>query len=263
MPDNFVDLTVTSPPYDDLRDYKGFIFDYQSMFRELHRITKPGGVVVWVVCDATINGSETGTSFRQALYARDNAGFNLHDTMIWEKPNPTPTDPKCNRYYNAFEYMFVLSKGKPKNCNYIKERSKNAGKKFGKAPMKRKDGTNRDDRTEKLKHAKIGDYKIKKNLWNYPIGSGVSRDKIAFNHPAIFPEQLAKDHIISWSNEGDLVFDPMCGAGTTCKMAWLNNRNFIGVDISQEYINEICIPRLQQYGWVEGGDKREIQLNIT
>ena len=245
LDDCSVDLTVTSPPYDNLRTYKGFEWDFKATAKELYRVTKQGGVIVWVVGDATIKGSETGTSFRQALYFKE-IGFNLHDTMIWLKPNPTPTDPKCLRYYNAFEYMFIFSKGKPKTCNYIKEKSKNAGKEFGSAPMKRADGSNRDDRTEKLKGVKIKDYKIKSNVWEYAIGSGVSKDKIAFKHPAIFPEQLANDHIISWSNEGDLVLDPFIGSGTTAKMALLNNRNFIGFELSQEYC-KIAEKRIEPY----------------
>lgn len=248
IPNDYIDLTVTSPPYDDLRKYKGFIFDYQSIFKELYRVTKDGGIVVWIVADKTQNGTESGSSFRHALYAKE-VGFKLHDTMIWQKPNPTPTDPKCKRYYNAFEYMFVFTKGKIKTCNYIKEASKNAGRNFGSAPMKRPDGSNRDDRTEKLKNVKINEYKIKSNIWNCAIGSGVAKDKIAFKHPAIFPESLIQDHILSWSNENDIILDPMCGSGTTCKMAYLNNRNFIGIDMSEEYINEICIPRLEMYNW--------------
>ena len=234
LPNECIDLTVTSPPYDNLRKYKGYEWDFEGVARELYRVTKQGGVAVWVVGDATIKGSETGTSFRQALYFKE-IGFNLHDTMIWLKPNPTPTDPKCLRYYNAFEYMFIFSKGKPKTCNYIKEKSKNAGKEFGSAPMKRADGSNRDDRTEKLKGVKIKDYKIKSNVWEYAIGSGVSKDKIAFKHPAIFPEKLAQDHIISWSNPNDIILDPFMGSGTTAKMALLNNRHFIGFEISKEY----------------------------
>lgn len=234
LDDICIDLTVTSPPYDNLRKYKGFEWDFEGVANELYRVTKEGGIVVWIVGDATIKGSETGTSFRQALYFKE-IGFNLHDTMIWLKPNPTPTDPKCLRYYNAFEYMFIFSKGKPKTCNYIKEKSKNAGKEFGSAPMKRADGSNRDDRTEKLKGVKIKDYKTKSNVWEYAIGSGVSKDKIAFKHPAIFPEKLANDHIISWSNEGDIVLDPFMGSGTTAKMAILNNRQYIGFELSKEY----------------------------
>ncbi len=245
LDDNSIDLTVTSPPYDNLRTYKGFSWDFEGIAKELYRVTKEGGVVVWVVGDATIKGSETGTSFKQALYAKE-IGFNLHDTMIWLKPNPVPTDPKCQRYYNAFEYMFILSKGKPKTCNYIMEKSKCAGKSFGAAPMKRPNGDNRDDRTEILKNAKVHDYKIKSNIWDYAIGSGVSKDKIAFQHPAIFPEQLAQDHIISWSNEGDLVLDPFMGSGTTAKMAKLNNRNYIGFEISKDYC-DIANKRISEH----------------
>ena len=240
MEDNFVDLTVTSPPYDNLRTYTEeaeWNFEvFKEIAKELYRVTKFGGVVVWIVGDATIKGGETGTSFKHALYFKE-IGFNLHDTMIWLKSNPTPRDPKSLRYYDAFEYMFIFSKGKPKTCNYIKEKSKTAGSNFGLAPMRRQDGSNRDDRTEKLKNTKVKEYKIKSNVWEYPIGSGITKDKISFKHPAIFPEKLAEDHILSWSNEGDIVYDCFMGSGTTAKMAILNNRNYIGSEISKEYCN--------------------------
>ncbi len=243
LPDNFIDLTVTSPPYDNLRTYKGFKFDYKSMFNELYRVTKDGGVVVWVVNDATIKGSETGTSFKQALYAKD-IGFNLHDTMIYEKNSFS--NPSMNRYHQVFEYMFVLTKGKIITFNPIKDR-KNKNKRLGGDNTRQVNGSIlKGKNTGKY----LDEYGQRFNIWKYIIGGGHStKDKIAYKHPALFPEQLAQDHIISWSNEGDIVLDPMCGAGTTCKMAFLNNRNFIGVDISEEYINEICIPRLQEYGW--------------
>lgn len=237
--DNFIDLTVTSPPYDDLRKYNGFIFDYQSMFKELYRVTKDGGVVVWVVGDATIKGSETGTSFKHALYAKE-VGFNLHDTMIYYKNNPIPTGG--DRYHQYFEYMFCFSKGKPKIFNPIMEECKYKG--LANMKNRGKDGN--------LEYIKIPRTETKKvgNVFFYSIGGGIStKDKIAFKHPAIFPEELVKDHILSWSNEGDIILDPMCGAGTTCKMTYINNRNFIGIDMSREYINDIAIPRLQQYGW--------------
>ena len=241
IPDNFVDLTVTSPPYDNLRTYKGFVFDYKSMLKELHRITKNGGVVVWIVSDATIRGTETGTSFKQALYAKEECGFNLHDTMIYEKINPIPQNH--NRYEQCFEYMFVFSKGKPKTFNPILELTKNAGKSFNWGDRKTILDKNQCRRNRITENIKVKSTKIRRNIFQYSIGGSKT------GHPAVFPEQLANDHIISWSNEGDIVFDPMCGSGTTCKEAYLLHRNFIGVDMSEEYINNICIPRLEQYGW--------------
>jgi DNA modification methylase len=228
-PDECIDLTVTSPPYDNLRDYKGYTFDFETIAKELYRVTKPGGVVVWVVSDATINGSETGTSFRQALYFKDVCGFNLHDTMIYKKK--ASRFPETNRYYQVFEYMFVFSKGRPKTVNLIRDR-RNLG--FGNAiceHARQKDGT-----LKKRKGKIISKLGVRFNIWEYSTGGSISaQDEIAFQHPAIFPEQLAADHIISWSNPGDIVLDPMCGSGTTCKMALKLGRRFIGIDIAEEY----------------------------
>ena len=117
IPDGSVDLTVTAPPYDNLRTYNGFAWDFEGVAKELFRVTKHGGVVVWVVGDQTIKGNETGTLFRQALFFKD-CGFNLHDTMIWKKTNPIPLTH--NRFEQSFEYMFVFSKGSPKTFNPIK-----------------------------------------------------------------------------------------------------------------------------------------------
>lgn len=220
MPDNYVDLTVTSPPYDSLRAYEGYVFDFENIAKELYRITKQGGVVVWVVGDATIKGSETGTSFKQALFFKE-IGFNLHDTMIYGKTS----QPRQNgyRYEQQFEYMFVLSKGKCTIKNPIKEKSKFSGKQ-----VKR---TCRDGGKDYLtfSEGKVSEYKIKGNIWEYGAKTNNTQ------HPAIFPEQLAEDHILSWSNPGDLVFDPMCGSGTTLKMAKKNGRDFLGIDISENY----------------------------
>jgi site-specific DNA-methyltransferase (adenine-specific) len=252
IPDNFIDLIITSPPYDNLRTYKGFVFDYKSILKELYRVTKDGGVVVWIIGDATINGSETGTSFKQALYAKEECGFRLHDTMIYQK-DACPF-PEINRYYPSFEYMFVFSKGKPKTVNLIKDKpNKRYGEKVASSTQRQPDGTTIKVSANKINpDRQVKEFGVRTNVWFYSPGYMKStKDKIAYKHPAQFPEKLAEDHIKSWSNEGDIVFDPMCGAGTTCKMAWLNNRKFIGVDISEEYINEICIPRLKQYGWSE------------
>jgi DNA modification methylase len=235
-PDECIDLTVTSPPYGNLRDYRGYTFDFESIARELYRITKPGGVVVWVVGDTTVNGSETGTSFRQALYFKDVCGFNLHDTMIYQK-DACPF-PERNRYYQSFEYMFVLSKGKPKTVNLIADKlNRKYGQKVAPSTQRQPDGktvkswANKTDPTRTVKK-----YGVRGNVWKYSPGySKSTKDKYAYQHPAMFPEQLAADHIVSWSNPGDIVLDPMCGSGTTCKMALKLGRRFIGIDIAEEY----------------------------
>lgn len=227
IPDGSVDLTVTSPPYDNLRTYSGTLNwnedIWKSVISELCRITKDGGVVVWVVGDATIKGSETGTSFRQALYFKE-IGFNLHDTMIWIKDGGGAVGSnKC--YTQNFEYMFIFSKGKIKSTNLIYDKP-NAS--FGKD----KSGVGRrlangEHKVEKRKPS--AEFSRRNNYWYIAPQKG--------QHPAIFPEQLANDHIISWSNENDLVFDPFVGSGTTGKMAILNNRNFIGIEKVEEYFN--------------------------
>lgn len=234
FPNECIDLTVTSPPYDNLRTYKGFTFDFEGIAKELYRITKQGGVVVWVVGDATINGSETGTSFKQALYFKE-IGFNLHDTMIWRRR----TLPQYNkRYEPAFEYMFVLSKGNPKTFNPLKEKAKYKDTRKEKCYHRDKDTAE----FSKNHFTRLEEVNLD-NIWDIP---NRGNDKISHNHPAIFPEQLAQDHIISWSNKSDIVLDPFCGSGTTLKMALLNDRNFIGIDCSKEYC-ELSEKRISPY----------------
>lgn len=226
MSDNLVDLVVTSPPYDDLRNYNGYDFQYEEVAKELFRVVKEGGIVVWVVGDRTKKGNKTLTSFKHAL-SFQNIGFNVHDVMIYKKKN-TPF-MRSNAYTNCFEYMFVFAKGKPKTFNPIKVPTVRSG--FEKMPVNKKaDGIN------KKVIGKLNKVKTRNNIWEYAVGLGGStKDKFAFEHTAIFPEKLAQEHIISWSNENDLVFDPMCGSGTVCKMAALHNRNYIGMDISEKY----------------------------
>lgn len=251
MPDNFVNLTVTSPPYDDVRTYKGFSLPLENIAKELYRITKQGGIVVWVVNDKTVNYCETLTSFKTAIMFVEKAGFNLHDTMIYKR---TCAFPDVVRYYQDFEYMFVFSKGKPKTVNLLRQmktegslkRQKNktgvGGERQIDGSLKRIDGTNAFLRKEKARQDKT---RVKSNVWELPRGNQNStKDKIAFEHPAIFPEQLANDHILSWSNEGDIVYDPFAGSGTTGKMAILNKRKCIMSEISSEYC-EIIKKRLK------------------
>jgi site-specific DNA-methyltransferase (adenine-specific) len=231
IPDNYIDLTVTSPPYDNLREYKGFNFDFENISKGLYRITKPGGVLVWIVNDQVKKGSESLTSFTQATYFVKICGFNLHDTMGYCKTNPLPPAPVHRRYAQQFEYAFVFSKGLPKTFNPIMEKCKNAGYSSLKG-FRQKDGTIK----KKLIKSVIKEEKIIGNLWFYQVGYMHStKDKIAYDHPAIFHEQLAADHIGSWSNEGDLIFDPMSGSGTTLVQAKKLNRNYLGCDISRDY----------------------------
>ena len=232
MSDNLIDLTITSPPYDNLRDYKGYSFDFESIAKELYRVTKDGGVVVWIVGDATIKGSETGTSFKQALFFKE-CGFRLHDTMIYEKSGVMPSQ---NRYCQMFEYMFILSKGKPKTTNLLKDRKNNwGGTKTGNTGQRQKDGTIKKNGKKTIK-----EFGLRFNIWRVlNEGGWNNKDILTKKHPATFPEKLANDHIISWSNENDLVYDPFMGSGTSAKMAILNNRKHIGSEISKEYCDII------------------------
>ena len=243
--DEFIDLTVTSPPYDNLRQYKGYKLDCESIISELYRITKKGGVVVWVVGDATLKGSESGSSFKQALQFID-AGFLLHDTMIYEKNTSSfPAKRTGNRYTQIFEYMFVFSKGKPKTANLIcdKENKWSGWVNWGKNTQRGKDGELKESKDIKP----VPEFSPRNNIWRYVVGANYgTKDKNAYKHPATFPEELAKDHIESWSNEGDVVLDPFVGSGTTAKMAYVLGRKFIGIDVSEEYINNIAKPRLKE-----------------
>ena len=224
MFDTFVDLTVTSPPYDNLRNYQGYSFNFEEIAKELYRITKDGGVLVWIVGDATISGSETGTSFKQALYFME-LGFNLHDTMIWSKGGFSAVGSLALRYGPVFDYMFVFSKGRPKTFNPIKDRkTKRAGTSFKGATMRCVDGIRRPS----SKIYTIKEYGQRYNIWEIP-------PKGYLSHPAPFPEQLVEGHILSWSNPGDLIYDPFMGSGTTAVVSLQHNRNYIGSEISKEY----------------------------
>ena len=236
MPDCFVDLTVTSPPYDDLRTYNGYPFPFEEIAKELYRVTKQGGVVVWVIADQTKNGSESGTSFKQALFFKE-IGFNIHDTMIYKKKRIVPLTH--NRYEQGFEYMFVFSKGKPKTFNPIMIDCIYAGTETWGKPSFHKTNSSGLVSVDKKK---INDKKQKDNVWEFLN----AKDNV-YKHPAPFPEQLANDHILSWSNENDLVYDCFVGSGTTPKIAKINNRKYIGSEISKEYF-EIAKQRLKMCG---------------
>ncbi len=242
LEDNSIDLTITSPPYDKLRNYQNnltgktfdtyFSFPFVEMAQELFRVTKDGGIVVWVVGDQIIDGGESGNSFRQALKFQE-IGFKIYDTMIYHK-NGAPF-PETGRYSQVFEYMFIFLKGKkPNTVNIIKDKENRwAGHStFGDRSMRNQNGD-----LKKTTSFTVSKYGSRYNVWYINNGAGfTTKDKFAYDHPAMFPESLAEDHVLSWSNPGDLILDPMCGAGTTLKMAKMNSRNFIGIDLVEDYI---------------------------
>ena len=221
-----IDLTVTSPPYDDLRNYNGFNFDARSMLAEIYQVTKPGGVCVWVVGER-ISGERSLSSFEHAFIGRE-VGFNVHDVMIYQKKN-TPF-MRSNAYTNCYELMIIFAKGRPATFNPLKVPTKRHG-------LETAVSNKGPDAVNNKRPVMLNKVKTMNNIWQYAVGLGGStRDRIAFQHPAIFPEKLAEDHILSWSNPNDIVLDPMCGSGTTCKMALLNKRKWLGIDISEDYI---------------------------
>lgn len=240
MPNFFVDLTITSPPYDNLRDYNGYSFDFEKIAKELFRVTKEEGVLVWIVGDATIDGSETGTSFKQALFLKE-IGFRLHDTMIFEKN--TFSNPSSNRYEQVFEYMFVFSKGKPKTFNPLIDRATTGKSSWGINKIRGKDGNFKELDRDMIIYP---EYAKRFNIWRYKVSKNGQEDEIAYKHPAIFPEKLAKDHIFSWTNEGDLVYDCFGGSGTTAKVSIIMNRNYILSEISKEYC-DLAEKRIEEY----------------
>lgn len=246
LPDDHIDLTVTSPPFDNMRDYNGYEFDYQKVIKQLHRITKPGGIVVWVVADASINGGETLNSFRHALCFQD-CGFICHDTMIYKRN--AVSAPSKVRYYSCFQYMFVMSKGKPKTINLIADHAnKTAGKKARVKKQREEDGSFRiKPHYEEQGRKGRPETSIRWNVWTYDVGSLLmAEDRLWSAHPAVFPLKLAEDHIVSWSNEGDLVFDPMMGSGQTLIAAKKLKRKYLGMDISEEYC-QLAEKRLELY----------------
>ena len=238
LPDECIDLTVTSPPYDQLRTYNGSSRWNQEAFAafapELYRVTKKGGVVVWIINDMTINGSETGTSFRNALGFME-SGFLCHDSMIYAKRGVAY--PETNRYYPAFEYMFVLSKGKPKTVNLLRDRPNRCAGEKNRGDQRQADGSLIPKNCVRKGITRLVPEKgVRYNVWEYPIGfCHMTKDRYVHMHPAVFPETLAKDHILSWSAPGDLVLDPFIGSGTVAKMAILNDRHYLGFEIDPEY----------------------------
>ena len=240
LPSESIDLVVTSPPYDNLRTYSAGksmskLWDFEGVAQQLWRVIKPGGVVVWVVADATVNGSETGTSFRQALRFME-IGFRL-ETMVWDKGACGGAVGSNDWYYQSWEYMFCLAKGRPKSVNRLKDRPNRYAGKFASGTKRKTDGS----LIVEGKGFHVEELGLRRNVWEIPVGSFSA---FGNGHPAPFPEALARDHILSWSNKGDTILDPFCGSGTTCKMAIETCRHFIGIEIHEPYCRDIIVPRI-------------------
>lgn len=239
MPRESVDLVVTSPPYDDLRTYGGHSWDFYGVAWQLKRLIKPGGVIVWIVADATVDGSETGTSMEQALHFK-RLGLNLHDTMIYQTSKPPMND---GRYQACWEYMFVMSSGKPCTFNPMMVECSDWHKQRRKTPHVKTWHRDADGSTYQ-KEWGATTQRVADSVWY--IKSGFSaHDPIASGHPAVFPEALARDHVLSWSNPGDVVLDPFCGSGTTMKAAKETGRIGVGIEINESYC-DIAAKRLAQ-----------------
>jgi DNA modification methylase len=254
MPNCCIDLVVTSPPYDNLREYNGYIFYFEDIAKALYRVIKNGGVVVWVVGDSTKKGTESLTAFKQALFFKK-IGFNIHDTMIYAKNNYMPLNH--NRYDQQFEYMFILSKGKPKTFNPIRISTLTCGRRNS---LYKKKGISEPVYAVRSRHALtvVKPEKLKSNIWFYNVGHNDHT-----SHPAPFPEKLVEDHILSWSNSGDLIYDPFMGSGTTAKMSFLLNRNYIGSEISSKYCAEIDKRMRNTYNKLLIEKVKSISINIV
>ena len=240
LPENIIDLTVTSPPYDKIRNYKGYTFDFENIAKELYRITKDNGVLCWIVKDQRTKYSYSVTSFRQLQYFQE-IGFNFYDLIIYEKNAQPP--PHAMYYNDNIEYCFVLSKGKPKTFNPIMDHKNKTAHSVKESYIKEKNGKRKKDRRVRATAL----YSKRGKVWKYNVGMHHStKDKFAFSHPAVMPEQLAKDCITSWSNPGDIILDPLAGSGTTLKMARLSQRHYLGIEVSPEY-HTIIQKRLAKY----------------
>ena len=227
LPPDLVPCTVASPPYGALRHYHGnHQFDFEAAAAELWRITRPGGVVCWVVREEVVDGSESGEASEQRLFFRD-LGFRLHQTIVMERYGSRARSP--GRYGESLEYAFILAKGKPATVRLLRDRRNKTAGKLVTATHRYPDGSYRVQRYE------VDEWGYRKAVWYFAQGMHVATDPVARLHQAPMPEAMAEDLILSYSREGDLIFDPFAGVATTAKMALLNHRNYFGYEINAIY----------------------------
>lgn len=231
------DLCVTSPPYDSLRDYEGIEWDHKVFMQIARRLRQSVSNIVWIVGDASIDGGESGSSFKQALYFIK-LGYKLHDTMIWQKRGFSM--PSHTRYHQIFEYMFVFRRGEIPFSPIKDVKNITGGKTtLGKNTFRMKNG----EMTERARRP-AAEWGMRNNIWKTNT-TGQEQPCKTLEHPATFPYKLAHDHIVSWSNQGDMIVDPFMGSGTTLRAAKDLRRTAIGIEISEKYC-EIAARKMQQ-----------------
>lgn len=257
LPADCIDLTLTSPPYDWIRDYNGTFdpakFPFVRIAEELYRITAPGGVVLWITRDQQQDCCESGTSAKQMLYFK-NIGFNVQ-TMIVDS-----ISARHRRYCYGMppQFCFVLSKGRPKAFHPIRDKPNTEP-----GRIKSWSARNRDGRIRKGKPKEIPKYGRRSHIWLYPTGFGlVSDDPLPRNAPAPMVETVAGDLMLSYSNPGDLILDPMAGLGTTGKVAVKLNRQFIGFERVRKYC-DVANDRVRQAFEQKGKDDDKHGRNDT
>ncbi len=241
LPANSIDLVMFSPPYDGIRDYKkGWIFDFPALGKNLYRLVKDGGVCAVVINDGTQDFAKSLTSFRLVLNWCDTAGWRLFETCIYQRDG-NPGAWWKRRFRVDHEYIFLFLKGK-KPKTFDKEPlmvpSKHAGRIYS--------GTDRltSGKFKKIDHKPVKRMKCRGTVWKYPT-SNTEGNRTKLQHPATYPDPLAQDIIQCFSEPGDTVLDPMCGSGTTCVMAMKMKRQYMGIDINEEYC-QIARKRLWQ-----------------
>ena len=230
FPDNSIDMVVTSPPYDGLRDYNGFSLDLHKIGKEIYRVLKDGGIAVMVIQDATKDFAKSLTSFRTIVDWCDNVGFRLFETVIYHK-NGTEGAWWKQRFRVDHEYMPIFMKGKKPqyfNKEPLKIPSKHGGKVMSGSGNRRTDGT-----LSETVRRPINTMKCRGTVWDYLMAG--DKNPLKRKHPAVFPDKIPYDCIQCFCPEGGLVLDPFIGCGSTAVMAKVLGRNYIGIDISREY----------------------------